>query len=28
MVMVLGEITTKAKLDYDKIVRAAVAKIG
>jgi S-adenosylmethionine synthetase len=26
--MVLGEITTKAKLDYDKIVRAAVKKIG
>jgi len=28
MVMVLGEITTKAKLDYNQIVRAAVAKIG
>jgi len=28
MVMVLGEITTQAKLDYDKIVRGAVAKIG
>jgi len=26
--MVLGEITTQAKLDYDKIVRGAVAKIG
>ncbi|CAE8612580.1 unnamed protein product, partial [Polarella glacialis] len=28
MVMVAGEITTKAKLDYDKIVRAAVLQIG
>jgi len=28
MVMVLGDITTKAKLDYDKIVRAAVKGIG
>merc|ERR1712091_469680 len=28
MVMVAGEITTKAKLDYDKIVRTAVAGIG
>merc|ERR1712137_624878 len=28
MVMVAGEITTQAKLDYDKIVRAAVAGIG
>jgi S-adenosylmethionine synthetase len=28
MVMVLGEITTEAKLDYDKIVRGAVADIG
>merc|ERR1711881_577642 len=28
MVMVFGEITTKAKLDYNQIVRAAVAKIG
>merc|ERR1719352_1497227 len=28
MVMVFGEITTSAKLDYDKIVRGAVKKIG
>ena len=28
MVMVFGEITTKAKLDYDTIVRQAVADIG
>jgi len=28
MVMVFGEITTKAKLDYDAIVRKAVADIG
>merc|ERR1712137_1015113 len=28
MVMVAGEITTQAKLDYDKIVRQAVAGIG
>merc|ERR1711881_633525 len=28
MVAVMGEITTKAKLDYNQIVRAAVAKIG
>merc|ERR1711972_1012325 len=28
MVMVAGEITTQAKLDYDKIVREAVAGIG
>merc|ERR1712086_264417 len=28
MVMVAGEITTKAKIDYEKVVRATVAKIG
>ena len=28
MVMVFGEITTEAKLDYDKIVRAQVREIG
>jgi len=28
MVMVLGEITTQAKLDYDKIVRGVVEEIG
>merc|ERR1712153_78195 len=28
MVMVAGEITTKAKIDYEKVVRAAVAGIG
>merc|ERR1711881_148616 len=28
MVMVFGEITTSAKLDYDKVVRAVVQKIG
>merc|ERR1719439_371664 len=28
MVMVAGEITTQAKIDYEKVVRAAVAKIG
>ena len=28
MVMVFGEITTKAKLDYDKIVRQQVREIG
>merc|ERR1711909_171644 len=28
MVMVAGEITTQTKLDYDKVVRGVVAKIG
>merc|ERR1711975_176148 len=28
MVMVAGEITTQAKLDYDKVVRGVIAKIG
>merc|ERR1711935_856896 len=28
MVMVAGEITTKANLDYDKVVRGVSAKIG
>ncbi|CAE7861200.1 MSAMS4, partial [Symbiodinium microadriaticum] len=28
MVMVAGEITTGAKLDYDKVVRGVVAQIG
>merc|ERR1711913_36631 len=28
MVMVAGEITTQAKLDYEKVVRGVVAKIG
>jgi len=28
MVMVAGEITTKAQIDYEKVVRATVAKIG
>merc|ERR1719282_1220649 len=28
MVMVFGEITTQAKLDYEKVVRGVVAKIG
>merc|ERR1712087_113106 len=28
MVMIFGEITTSAKLDYDKIVRGQVRKIG
>merc|ERR1711912_75708 len=28
MVAVMGEITTQAKIDYDKIGRGAVAKIG
>merc|ERR1712070_1301716 len=28
MVMVAGEITTQAKIDYDKVVRGVVASIG
>merc|ERR1712153_203618 len=28
MVAVMGEITTKAKIDYEKVVRGVVAKIG
>merc|ERR1712238_312386 len=28
MVMVAGEITTQAKIDYDKVVRGVIAKIG
>jgi len=28
MVMVAGEITTQAKIDYDKVVRGVVEKIG
>ena len=28
MVMVAGEITTQAKIDYEKVVRGVVAKIG
>merc|ERR1719449_542540 len=28
MVAVMGEITTQAKIDYDKVVRSVVAKIG
>jgi len=28
MIMIFGEITTKAKLDYDKVVREAIKKVG
>lgn len=28
MVMVLGEITTKAKLDFQKVIRGTVQRIG
>eukprot|EP00409_Alexandrium_fundyense_P007980 CAMPEP_0195042754 /NCGR_PEP_ID=MMETSP0347-20130606/3116_1 /TAXON_ID=2932 /ORGANISM="Alexandrium fundyense, Strain CCMP1719" /LENGTH=48 /DNA_ID= /DNA_START= /DNA_END= /DNA_ORIENTATION= len=28
MVMVAGEITTQTKIDYEKVVRGVVAKIG
>merc|ERR1712087_299325 len=28
MVMIAGEITTQTKIDYDKVVRGVVAKIG
>jgi S-adenosylmethionine synthetase len=28
MVMIFGEITTKAKIDYDAVIRAAIKKIG
>ena len=28
MVMVFGEITTKAKVDYEKVVRETLAQIG
>lgn len=28
MIMVLGEITTKATLDYQRIIRGAIKKIG
>ncbi|ETO15606.1 S-adenosylmethionine synthetase [Reticulomyxa filosa] len=28
MAMILGEITTKAKLDYEKVVRDAIKKVG
>ena len=28
MIMVLGEITTKANLDYQKVIRETIKKIG
>merc|ERR1719478_1829755 len=28
MVAVMGEITTQAKIDYDKVVRGVISKIG
>lgn len=28
MIMVFGEITTKAQLDYQRIIRGAIKKIG